>query len=323
MTNFTYSTELSIQGPWLLSRSALEELDQILERMWLDHQQQKQKAIDEKVAQMVSERRNRDVPPSEDDLATFRQRADSYEYRCKRSVVVHFSATKSLQAETVREALSELVASDERPNGVTVGLTVGQLEASVSVGQGTFGSDRLRMRVSPETTSAARELFGSLRQWAETHQSPAWQRVWASVGGFLWYPWLIVLWLVVATLPDQERAAKAAAHQAADILLRDGITPNETPAAIELLLRLATGRIIAPSTPALPRWFWVLLVVGFISTVVLHIRPKAVIGMGSGEAAIRRWRTWLRIVGVTIPSAVLGSIVLPYISEAFRLFVQN
>jgi hypothetical protein len=244
-------------------------------------------------------------------------------YRSKRSAVVDFGPTKSLKAETIREAIGMLAASDERPNGIRVGITIGELDASVSVGQTTYERDRLRVRVSPETTSASRELFGALRQWAETYQPPAWQRIWARVGWFLWFPWIFfVLLMSLTALPDQERAARNAAGQAADKLLRDGITPNEMPAAIELLLRVETGRLVPPSAPSLPRWFWMFLSVGLLTIVVLQIRPRAVIGMGSGEEMIRRWRTWLRIVGVTIPSAILGSIVLPYLVDMIRHFLQ-
>ena len=229
MTNFTYSTELSIQGPWLLGRSVLEELDQVLERTWLDYHQLKQSAIDAKVAQMVSERRHRGVPPTAEELTSLRERADSYEYRCKRSTVVHFSSTKSLQAETIRGAISQLVASDEYPKGFSVHMTIGQIEASVSVGQTAYASDLLRVRVSPETDSASRELFGALRQWAETHQPPMWQRVWARVGGFAWYPWIITLWLVSSALPSQERAAAEVARQAADSGFIEGRPPAVIP----------------------------------------------------------------------------------------------
>jgi hypothetical protein len=216
MTDFTYSTELSIQGPWLLSRSSLEELDQIFERVWLDHRERKEKAITQEVDQQVSERKKRGLQTSQIELASYRERAESYGYRSKRSAAIEFSPTKSLQVETIREAIGKLAASDERPNGIRVSLTIGELDASVSVGQATYERDRLRVRVSPETTAASRELFGSLRQWAETYQPPAWQRIWARIGWFLWFPWIFVLVVSLGVLPDEQRAARKIAGEAAD-----------------------------------------------------------------------------------------------------------
>jgi hypothetical protein len=324
MPDFTYSTELSIQGPWLLSRSSLEELDQIFDRVWLEHRDRREKAIADEVDQMVSDRTKRGLKTSQTELASYRERADSYAYRSKRSTVIELGPTKSLQAETIREAIGNLAASDERPKGIRVSITIGELDAAVSLGQAAYERDRLRVRVSPETTSASRELFGSLRQWAETYQPPAWQRIWARIGWFLWIPWIFIVVLMLLTaLPDEQRAARQAAGEAADKLLRDGITPNEVPAAIDLLLRVQTGRVIAPSAPSLPRWFWIIVFVGLLTIVALQIRPRAVIGMGSGEEMIRRWRTWLRIVGVTVPSAILGSIVVPYIVDVIRHFLQS
>ena len=215
--------------------------------------------------------------------------------------------------------IKELAATNELPKGIEISLRINQIEATVSIGgNSNWQKNRLQIRVSPEASSEAHELFGALRQWAKTYQSPLWQRLWASADNFHWVAFVILLLVIgPSVLNSGLDSRKASVVAKAQALLVDGLQPGEQTEALEILLRLQTG-LMPEIEKSIPAWFKVLFWGGLFVAVVLTIRPKVVLGLGRGADEIKRWRLWLRFVGVTVPGLVFTSFIWPHIEKLIR-----
>lgn len=322
-TDFTYSTELDVRGPWLISRPALEELDHILQGAWESWNESKEQQIAADLATYAAERRaeGRDVDDAE--LERVRDSFAGYYTRDQRTARISFADGKSLRADTLRDALSALAASNEKAVAFHVAISVADQEAEVSAGGRSYRRDTISVRVTPETATQARELFGSLRQWVKKHEPPWWQRLWATVGWAPWFVWLLALSMVVVAVPTPEVSARRAAMVQADSLLVGGISSEDVPAAVELLLRIETRLVEGQVASVLPRSLIVLFWAGLLLNIVLSIRPKIVIGIGTGEDSLKRWSRWFHIVGVTIPGIIFASVIIPYLLDFVSRLLSN
>jgi hypothetical protein len=319
MTTFTYSTELDFRGPWLLETEALEQLHKILDSAWLTYQETKLALIEQTVVAAAAQEARKRGRTVDDEWMREQRLLEMRRYSSdKRRVRVDLGGSKSITTETVSQAIAELAVTNELPAAMDISLQMKTIEASVSVGGSRiWRSDSLRIRVSPESNQEARELFGALRQWAKTYQPPIWQQVWPIEPFYHWMVWIFLVYIGFIFLPSSSDVGKAQLSAKARELLADGLQPGEQTEALEILLRLQTGTV--PNiTIGFPGWFKVFFWAGLLIALILTIRPKVVLGMGRGTDAIKRWRLWLRFVGVTVPGVIFTSFVWPFIETLIR-----
>lgn len=100
-------------------------------------------------------------------------------------------------------------------------------------------------------------------------------------------------------------ALRAQAHE----LLKHGVTAAQQNKAIELLLALDSDYDIGAAPRGMTGRSWIILVCGAAVALAVSIPPKTTIGIGRGSAAVRRWRMWVRFVGVTVPTVIFGNLV--------------
>lgn len=98
-------------------------------------------------------------------------------------------------------------------------------------------------------------------------------------------------------------------------ILKDGISNEEIPKAIELLLRIEFKEPITEVKHQLPTWFKFIFFGGLAAVLALWFRPSLEIGIGRSVLRIKRWRGWIRLIGITLPSFIFVSILWPYFLE--------
>lgn len=130
--------------------------------------------------------------------------------------------------------------------------------------------------------------------------------------------WFILVSVTVPLLPNRSDVTKAYFAAKTKGLLADGLQPGEQTEALELLLRLQSGIMPDIENPPIPAWFKLILFGGLFVAVLLTVRPKVVVGMGRGVDTIKRWRLWLRFVGVTVPGLVFTSFIWPFVEKLIR-----
>jgi hypothetical protein len=122
----------------------------------------------------------------------------------------------------------------------------------------------------------------------------------------------LVAWIATAALTSNNRGVLIAeAHR----LLKNGVTAAEQSKAIELLLALDSGYDVGAGPRGMTARGWIIVVCGTAIALAASVPPKTTIGIGRGRSAIRRWRIWVRFVGVTVPTMIFGNLVWPQIQQ--------
>lgn len=313
VTTYTYTTEINVPGPWLLDSTALEALDDILLRFWSDHRREQAAVIEEDLAEKAARFGAKGIVFGDDERAEIRERLEYVLLGRGPRIEILLGKGKSLRTTSLKEASDELDATTERPRGIRASLDLSQVTASLTVGSGVQ-ENSLTLSVIPQADAQAKNLYGALRQWVLTYQAPSWQRAWVHFGSAgIWLSLFFVL-IFGATLGGVRPSDHPPFREAARALLTDGIDPGEQSQALELLLQHSAD-LFESSPPVMRRWYMILVVASLVAAITLSISPPVILGMGDGGKLIKRWRWWLRVVGVVVPGALVTTVILPYMVD--------
>ena len=135
----------------------------------------------------------------------------------------------------------------------------------------------------------------------------------------MWLPWMVTVLLstpIILTSSEEANAVSTAKTEA-HTLLNQGISKNEVPKAIEILLRMESKFVTENTTaPApTPRWYMWLLFAGGIAVFIAGLRPRLIIGIGRGAQKLDAARLWLKFVSVILPGLIFAIILVPYLSR--------
>jgi hypothetical protein len=310
MSTFVYSTQKDFDGPWLVSRDALNELDEVLERICGRYQIEADKHIETEINNHLE-----GYPQEIQDKLRESTRESFSRLKLQRNVKLTLSNAKYIQGETIKGLLANPELQEEAPTGVEVDISASNLNARLQLGGGSSEGASLNIRTSPETDNISREAFSELQLWATKNQSPSWQRLWNNVAPWNWFVWLVIVATSSIFLPSTSNNVEKYLNPIAKELLSEGISEAELPKAVELLLQYKSKHIPQGTRPDLPTWFGILVFGGLAVNIIFSIRPKIVIGIGRNENKLFLWRKWTKFVGVTIPTIVFGGFVWPNIVD--------
>jgi len=316
MTELVYSTGLQIEGPWLLDADALAQLDDVLTDEWKRLQGWQEEILDEEAEAEIQRDREGGYYQGLPEAELLQKKKEVIERKGTRlsnrkEIRIHLLKSRSVLVDSFRDAFKEQALIEEVPIGFEIHIDCGKVRCRVSLDR----RSGLSINASPEELSEARELFVVLRQWAMENRAPAWQRIWTRYHGIQWPIWYVILFLGTTVL---DVTATEDAKLMARGLLDKGISAADVPKAIELLLILQTK--YHPGQPGMqwPGWYKAIIVFGLIACVCLSIRPKSILGIGRGAERIAWWRRWLKFIGITIPTLIGGTLILPYVEDLIR-----
>ena len=312
MKNFVYSTQITLDGPWLIDREALLHLGKSVETISVKFDS----ANREFVASTLIQRLERYSPDRRDEMREKCLEEVNQQYAMKRKVTLSCSGSKYIEDESIERLLSLPEMLDESPTDIEVEIKTPHRSAQIKLGKRVFGGSKLSISTSPETDELAREAFVDLQQWAATNQVPLWQRFWANNYGTIVWLWVCALFVIASLIiPSNTDYLEKELRPDVIQILKNGISNDEMPNAIELLLR---NEFKVPKTEVqhpLPSWFKIYFFGGLAACLVLYFRPSLVIGVGRNEQRIKRWRWWAKFVGITLPGFIFASLISPYILE--------
>ena len=320
MAEFIYSTSTSLSGPWLIAAERLEALDEILieQRQRLSERNQAQKAI--AVDQLLKDdwvlSRIEDSHELEERIKTRKiELADQVAYRFEESlsITLRLEADKRVRVNSFAEAQTEPSLTEEIGTGFRIELRSGEVRAEVDLRRPNY----LDITLTPQTLTDSTELFLILKRWADSCRAPKWQQVWWRFNGLQWFSIFFIFFASLFFVNDAESLSKSIYKQKASQMLADGINQNNQQKAIELLLALDSGYVppTQPSLPLFPFWFKLVASTAIVICIVLTFTPKSLVGIGRSEDRINRWRLWMRIVFVVVPTILVVDILLPNASS--------
>lgn len=189
-----YPTEIDIPGPWLLEDQALLQLEQILDDEWNQLETRRNAQIENEANEKIQEWQQSGLLKAskerKEKLKEFIKNPSYTLARSKKSVTLYLKNKGIYPTDKFSLALRDNALIDE----VITGFSVDMESANVRCRVGTKSwSDDLHIDVSPESSSEAREIYVSLRNWAEKNSPSYWQQVWNKINGGNWYIWILLL----------------------------------------------------------------------------------------------------------------------------------
>lgn len=307
-----HTTQQFFEGPWLLERSALIELDQHFNE-WFEGNQA---AFDEEAEAEFQRRFTVETTfgakhKVEEQELRDEIRAELSRYAPQKLATLHFGRSKKLQARSILEMEVAPEVLSERATGLDLTISRGGTSPEVSV---QVNANGLRLSADQNASSDSAARFATLHRWAVENSAPLFQQWWVS-GYLLWMAILFVacsLTLIVAipTASDTMREKGRA-------LAAQGVTDGNRDEALRLLLAIESNYVETPNTAWNHRALAILgglLLLG----MVLAIRPTIVIGLGSGAQLLKRWRLWLKLLFAFVPASIILPFVINILAARWR-----
>lgn len=295
MAEVLYPTSTEVEGPLLIDRRSLEQLDSILNEHWKRLVNQ-QDAIEERSPSDTSGFVSVDSEWLKHHLASQRRRV----------LAISFADGRTLRVQSFSEAFAHAEIINELPVEFELRMVCGGIECEI--GAEADWRVRLRVKISPQENEAVRDFFGDIKSWLRTIKPSAWLTWWrktARVSFLIWMAWLAVsagiVGYSVSATPDYKDIARQ--------IVAKGVTSENRDQALQAILAIEAEYGSPKFRPRLGVWIFV--VGGFIACMILSYPPTMAIGMGKGEQRVFFWKTWIRIVFIFIPLFIASNILAP------------
>jgi hypothetical protein len=323
LAKLSYPTNRKVACPLLIDVAQLEALDQIIDRHAGPLEALRDKELDDSTEKDLRD----DVAKGylkevdiEKKRPGVRERIRSLYYsRDSKSATLYLTRGKEIQAERFSEAISQPIDEEEVPLGLALHFRVGNVEARVRLEH--RWEPELTVDVEPNDVEAAQELFGALSNWASAIEAPKWHQKWLALRPLVGT--VLAVWfffgLMAVPLTIWSDAGKEASIAEARKLLAGGINQNNQQRALELILAIESEYNPGVNAPPLGLRYWSYFGIGILILVMAAIIPKVSIGVWKGRRQLKRWRSWITTVTVTIPLLLIGSLILPWLLHILGL----
>ena len=327
MAKLTFPTTRYVSGPLLIDGQALMSLDDIVDRHANALRDYREKEIEAATEKEIQRRLARGLL-REEQVAAERQRIRQLKIsisisrleRDSRSSVLYLKGGREVQAEKFSDAMNQPVGTEEGPVGFALYFAIGSIRATVSLANVRW-SKKLSVEVEPNDADVAQSFFGALNNWASGIEAPKWQQKWLSSQST--FGTILVFWLVtglfMVPLMWNLMGGKVAGRVEARKILGEGVNANNQMRAIQVLLAMETGVDVEGRTTSPGIRYWTYVGTGALALLCTVICPNVCIGVWKGKQSIRRWRTWITTVAVTIPLLLAGSALLPWVLHLLGL----
>jgi len=320
MRGLQYSTDDIIEGPWLLDTNALKDLDSIIQKHWRSLESRRNQlldlAVDDEYKKYEKQLSISHQYVSE-QLELFRRSHPVYSVSYLQ-ICLRYKKSRYF-CESFESAFRERSLFDSIPNGFAIEFNSVDIKCKIDLSE----QNGMSINVVPEEVMESQELFLDIYQWTIRHRAPYWQRLWGKIADRGYWPYFAIVvvsslvLLVINTFSANSEIL--ALQEAAQRLIDQGLSTSNMPQAIELLLKM---QILDRSTIEFPGWYTVVVFGSIILGIILHIRPKIVLGIGKGSNYLRSWKIWQVLVGVTIPTLIFYNFVLPPVVNFIKQLIN-
>src|SRR5467141_25723 len=299
MAHLQYPTSALVRPPLFLSKEKLFELDKIIADHLPQIETENEKSIEADFDKYYG---------STVDLNSEAGGIKKKKYLKEKlqegtiSLTVHFKNGTQLHANSFREAARHAEINSATAEGFALSIVYRPIQVSIRT------SDRkseMTISANPSDSPVVTELFGDLRNWAQTVAPKPWKRVWASTDHMLdtvvWMVWIVLALFVL--FPSKQAENRLYFQGQARELLKSGVNPSNEKKALEILLAIESGYEAPPSPPhssPISRRSIALTIGTFFCCLIFSFPPRSVLGIGRGEKVLQRWNWWLKFISVSV-----------------------
>jgi hypothetical protein len=193
------------------------------------------------------------------------------------------------------------------PIELRIHIQKGPCEFTLNVTTKYNGELETRIKILDETYFY--DINYEISKWIERHKPNLATQTWSS-----WFPYTAILIFLVTTFFSLKLVSSKGdiynieLDNQISLLLKDGLTETETTKAIEMILQRESGYIPETFNPEIPlnktlKWIWIY---SFITTLILSIVPRTIIGLGKNKWKFYIYKKWSYIVLVYIPGSIIS-----------------
>jgi hypothetical protein len=299
-------TDKKINGPWLLDKNNLDELNEalvVIEEKIVDVYNI---LVDKKAESKIEEYRNlgRKI-----DIDKARQEIkESYSFdKSEKFVLVKTKQGKQIKDDNLSSLLKSSQIDEFNPIELRIHIQKGPCEFTLNVTTKYNGELETRIKILDETYFY--DINYEISKWIERHKPNLATQTWSS-----WFPYTAILIFLVTTFFSLKLVSSKGdiynieLDNQISLLLKDGLTETETTKAIEMILQRESGYIPETFNPEIPlnktlKWIWIY---SFITTLILSIVPRTIIGLGKNKWKFYIYKKWSYIVLVYIPGSIIS-----------------
>ncbi len=306
MAQLQYPTSASVKPPLFLSKEKLFELDKIIEDHLPQIEKENERNIEVDYEYIYGRAYNSGSEAAEKAKQEF---FDKKRKERKLNLTIYFKEGTKLHAASFREVSRHAEMNSAPAEGFSLSLAYRPIDVNIRM------SDRkseMAISASPPDNPAVTELYGDLKNWAQSVAPRPWQRIWVSSDhGFDILLWMICIFFALSVfLPNKQDQSKSYFQNQAKELLKHGVDASNERKAMETLLAIESGYEGPPTSSPPPSRRSIAFVVGaLISCLIYSIPPRSVIGIGRGQKLLEGWNRWLAFISVTVPT-YLASVYL-------------
>ena len=241
---------------------------------------------------------------------------DSWAYRNKKKIEIEIGKAKRVTVNRLIDATKNLALENDLPTGINIELLTNDIDVSLSVEK---SYNTLRLRVTPDDKEFSRKVFSDFNDWVNKYRPRRWEQLWNSLYGLQWILFPIFSGVLITFASVNTTTYKSEAINVAHSLLENGLHIDESTQALEILLTLETSYVPAEKVVSDPIWLGYGILILFLTAIVLSIRPKFDIAIGKGKSRIYLWKWWIKLISITVPTFLFGTIFLPKIMQYLNL----
>lgn len=291
--------EKYFKGPFLISRSDLEELDKVLEIIF----QNLNKAWDKEI-ELNPEKANRRSP-------------------IKKSIVLKSKNRTQLSDETVLGILINENVDDFEPSvlKIEIGDLYSRFYFSLLIMANNIDGD-IDYSVVCENEAVKREIVYEIDKWVEGIAPNKIVQFWSNTLPIILYTigvlWIILLSISLFKTPTEKYNEEL--NEKAKALIENGINESNKLEALEIVLKHQTNYIqdFKGNTWSVRPNIMKALIVSIALFIILNICPKTTIGVGKHKKKLRFYLSWNKLVMVTIPLSIFLPIISDWVSSLIK-----
>jgi len=316
MAIVTYPTDIDIQGPWLLSREDLIELDKIIDNWWVEISKLRAEKIEQIISAKIVENEKRTY---KEDAQVVRNRVmESYEFKnFGKYLTLYCGDDAKIKSEdgSFFSVINDLSQQAIVASSFDLRLRCLEFDAKIQL-KNTL--NKLEITISPEHTTEVQRLFLAVRDWARERQPSKLKTLWQSGG--LAITWLMFSLFTILIFFDRLTTGIGTPKAQGRDLIQNGISKGDEHKVLELLLKIESN--YSEGTVSIDSRFWYLILLLLIVFIALLIRPGNILGIGKGEAKIYRWSQWVSLLKLSI-SAIGIYIFAPYVYDIIKVYLPR
>jgi hypothetical protein len=303
-------TNNKIKGPWLLDNKGLEDLDEILKKIEGKLNDAFNLCIDRTAEENLEEYQRWD---KEIDIEKAKLKVkNSYPFtKSEKHVLIITKQGKKIKEDDFLSLLKDPQINEFNPTELRIQIEKGPCEFTLEIS--TEYSGVLETRIKVLDNSILNDINYEINKWATKYKSNVAIQIWSRLFPVTSFIILIILTITTSwILKDKSDLYKVQLSQEINLLLKDGLTENETTKAIELILQKESGYIPETFNPEITVnktliniWLFTIIVLA-----ILIIKPRTVIGLGKDKWKVGFYRRWTYFVLFFIPSMIALPIII-------------